>query len=423
MEIFKSEKNKLEITSEWLKAKALEYFLPLGLVVAVALGLAWPWPGEEVGSWKVGRFRIITTINIMVQFEIFGLGLKTEDVTSALSAYVAIAYGLISILLVTPLLGFVMVAIPFSPDEFSTGLGLFCSVPTSLSGVNIIVHARGNTTLALLLIVVSNCLGIFTVPFMFKAIMANVDVSVNVLNMFVSLLLCSLLPLVAGKAIRESIPSVKVFTAEHKKALGMVNSVNMCCIVWQVTSRSADDILDQNAASMFAAVAAGILLHLIYLALNGVSTWALQLPWDQRTATWLLASQKSFAMAVAILTSLDEDEVGSHGLIAIPIILGHLSQLFIDSYIAARWSELETEEVDAIEEEDPKKSLRQSQSAGSTELARFNSSEGDCSNHHKKDEASNLNQACATADENPVYATFSAPSLSKVLTSKYSPSA
>ena len=43
---------------------------------------------------------------------------------------------------------------------------------------------------------------------------------------------------------------------------------------------------------------------------------------------------------MTILTYLSEDDVGDHGLVAIPMIIGHMSQLFIDSYISLKWAEM-----------------------------------------------------------------------------------
>jgi sodium/bile acid cotransporter 7 len=44
---------------------------------------------------------------------------------------------------------------------------------------------------------------------------------------------------------------------------------------------------------------------------------------------------------MTILTYLSEEDVGNHGLIAIPMIVSHLSQLFIDAYIAGKWAEMD----------------------------------------------------------------------------------
>jgi predicted Na+-dependent transporter len=45
----------------------------------------------------------------------------------------AIAYGLASILLLTPLLGLAAVQLPLQPPALALGLGVFCCMPTALS--------------------------------------------------------------------------------------------------------------------------------------------------------------------------------------------------------------------------------------------------------------------------------------------------
>jgi sodium/bile acid cotransporter 7 len=59
-----------------------------------------------------------------------------------------------------------------------------------------------------------------------------------------------------------------------------------------------------------------------------------------RKAVVILGSQKTLPVSMAVLAYLPE-ELGEKGTIAVPCILGHLSQLLIDSYVATKWSEIE----------------------------------------------------------------------------------
>merc|ERR1711977_490147 len=72
-----------------------------------------------------------------------------------------------------------------------------------------------------------------------------------------------------------------------------------------------------------------------------------------RKAVVILGSQKTLPVSMAVLASLPE-ELGEKGTIAVPCILGHLSQLLIDSYVATKWSEIEelkeTEETEEAKE-------------------------------------------------------------------------
>ena len=49
----------------------------------------------------------------------------------------------------------------------------------------------------------------------------------------------------------------------------------------------------------------------------------------------LFCSQKTLPVAMAALSFLNEEQIGDAGLVAIPCIVGHLSQLFIDARIVA----------------------------------------------------------------------------------------
>ena len=70
----------------------------------------------------------------------------------------------------------------------------------------------------------------------------------------------------------------------------------------------------------------------------------------ERRAVLLMTSQKTLPVAVTIISYLDENRWGGHGLIAIPCIVGHISQLFIDAWIASRWAAQPPEEVKGVDD-------------------------------------------------------------------------
>lgn len=129
---------------------------------------------RQVGTPTMGDFPIAQTCCIVVIFFISGLTLKTADIQSALKAGRGLAYGIFSILGLTPMMGFLMVQIPFEPVQFRYGLALFCCVPTTLtSGVTLVAGALGNSALALMLTVLTNTVGVFTVPFILNAVLES----------------------------------------------------------------------------------------------------------------------------------------------------------------------------------------------------------------------------------------------------------
>lgn len=138
----------------------------------------------------------------------------------------AIAWGLASILLVTPLLGLLVARLPLQPPGLSLGLAVFCCMPTALSsGVTFTQQLGANVSLALLLTVSSNILGIFTLPFSLPHVLAAAAPGLSSvalpaaaqagsvspgglepLQLLLQLCKTILLPTVVGAAIRGFVP-------------------------------------------------------------------------------------------------------------------------------------------------------------------------------------------------------------------------
>jgi sodium/bile acid cotransporter 7 len=92
-----------------------------------------------VNGWKLA-----TTINMAVIFFIFGITLDTSELLTALKAWKALVFGLTSMLVLTPLFGFIAVRLPFEPREFALGLAIMACVPSSLSsGVTLVIQVCG----------------------------------------------------------------------------------------------------------------------------------------------------------------------------------------------------------------------------------------------------------------------------------------
>jgi len=321
-----------------VKAKLIENFLPLGLATCLIVALAWDVPGKELSKPKVEGYGVVNSLGVIIIFFISGMCLKTADVKAAIAAPVAVLYSLCAILFLTPMAGFIATQIPFSPSEFKIGLALFCCVPTTLtSGVALVSQAKGNAALALLLTVGSNVLGVLTVPFILRQVLDGANAKIDAIALFAKLGVTILGPLVLGKVFRELYAPVEGFTARNKVTLSLTNNSCLLIMVWLSMSNSASKLLKQPFERIVFVLLAGILLHVLFLLVNTTITHPLRIPWKERKAVILLTSQKTLPVSVTIISFLDESAVGEHGLIVIPCIIGHMSQLFIDAAIVSRW--------------------------------------------------------------------------------------
>lgn len=274
-------------------------------------------------------------------FVLQGLTLKTSDVASALRSVGPLAFGLVSILVVTPLLGVLItqVAPPFGPREFRVGFILLSCVPTTVnSGVALAGSASGNVAVALLLTVCSNIIGIFSVPFLLARSLsgASEDIALDPLPMLMKLVLTILGPLCVGKLLQQSC-AIQAFASKHKAALSMSTAASLALIPFMEISASADRIRSLETKSIIQVLLQAVLIHVAFLTWSFIGTALLGFPTATRRSVVIMSSEKAITMASAILPFLPPS-AGTRGLIAIPVILGHFSQILIDACIVTRWA-------------------------------------------------------------------------------------
>jgi sodium/bile acid cotransporter 7 len=97
--------------------------------------------------------------------------------------------------------------------------------------------------------VVTNLLGIVTVPYTLRLVLSSsggtAAVSVEPQALVVKLLLTVLVPTVLGKLARDFIPPVCRFVTRYKTQLSMFSTLNLAAIVWQTLSGARDTLLRQ----------------------------------------------------------------------------------------------------------------------------------------------------------------------------------
>ncbi|HEY5790631.1 MAG TPA: bile acid:sodium symporter, partial [Gammaproteobacteria bacterium] len=151
-----------------------QWFLPVGLVLAIAVALAAPAPGTALNGTGLvlGLVPLIFLVN----------GYATRlDMLSLRGDFlrVLLAGGAIGLLL-SPFLGLGVAALLGLPAAAALGLVVIASVPPTLSsGVVMTETAGGHTLWAMLLTILLNLAGIFSVPFMLELTLEHgADVSI-----------------------------------------------------------------------------------------------------------------------------------------------------------------------------------------------------------------------------------------------------
>lgn len=204
----------------------------------------------QVNGWKV-----VTTTNMAIIFFIFGVTLDTSELMLALKAWKAIAFGLSSILVLSPIFGFFCMLLPFKPYEFALGLAIMACVPTSLSsGVTLVIGAYGNGALALLFTVAGNIVGIVTAPLAVKIVLGSMtNAKVDSVDLLVKLGVSILMPVVVGKGLREAVKPIRDNVYKYKAALYLINNLQITMIVWQKLSSAREVLVEQEVGDVLLA--------------------------------------------------------------------------------------------------------------------------------------------------------------------------
>jgi len=307
--------------------------LPIGLFTVALVGLLWPTPGQAMGQLPT-QYIAVSAI-----FVFAGLLLRTDEISDALRAWRASCWGVVSILFVTPAIGGVIAFnVPMEP-AFQLGLALFVCMPTTLSsGIALTTQARGNAALALLLTVVTNLVGIFTIPFVLVSVLGMLgEVELSAWDLLFKLCLVILLPLLVGRWLRRH---MLFWVDANRPRITMFSNLALITIPWMKFSESSDRLAGVAITNLLILVAAGLVVHAVFLLLNTGVSHALGLELAQRKAVVLMASQKTLPVALTVLALIPDSAVPADvkGLIAIPCITSHLGQIFIDAVIATKWS-------------------------------------------------------------------------------------
>ncbi|CAN6452504.1 unnamed protein product [Victoria cruziana] len=321
---------------------AVANFLPIALLSGISFGLSNPGPGCLAHKYSLSKF---STFGI---FLISGLMLRDAEIAAAKEAWPAGLFGVVSILFFTPLASQLVLKLQLTPQEFVTGLAIFCCMPTTLSsGVALTQLVGGNAALALSMTVISNLIGIMIVPFTLSNFLAaGTGVSVPSGQLFRSLILSLLLPLILGKAIRNSIVGVAKFVDQNRQLFPILSAVLLSLVPWIQISKSRSLLLMVKPTIFLVAVGMAALIHLAFLLWNALAIQGLNIAFgndesvftkkENARAVILVASQKTLPVMVAVVEQLG-GAMGEAGLLVLPCVAAHINQIIIDSFLVNYW--------------------------------------------------------------------------------------
>lgn len=299
------------------------YFLPLGLALAFVVAWLAPQPGARMQELGLIPWMVVTI------FLVNGYQTHFRQMPRGRGILAVVVAAILINLLIAPAVGMAVTwALPFSTGA-AVGLLVMSAVPSTLtSGIVMTGIAGGNVVMALLLTIVLNLVGVFSIPFVLQyAFDAIGAVELSPWSLLAKLVLLVLVPFTLGMVSRRLIE-----IPPRHWVLRYLPSTCVIATVWMSMSSSAGALRDIDLASAVLILVGAAVIHGTLLLLCWLARLVLRPDFGHWVALLFTASQKTLPVAIGVLASLDFP-------IAIAVlasVLFHFLQLLADSLLASR---------------------------------------------------------------------------------------
>ena len=304
-------------------------FLPIGLVLAIAIALSAPGFGVFLKNEGAMPWFVVTI------FLVNGFQFKLRDAQLNRHLVMAIAFGAIISLAIGPLLGWSLAHVMDLPTSLALGLIIMSAMPPTLSsGIVITEVSGGHVPWAIVLTISLNALGVFVIPFTLKMCLdSHQGVDLQALPLLIKLSLLVILPFLIGLLFKP----LSTFTSRHgwDNIIGYLPSTCVILTVLASLSASSESFLApplHHLPTMAMLVTAA---HGALFVCARMGSRLLKLTASQTKAFTFVNSQKTLPIALSVLTAMGI----TSGATIITCLLFHFSQLIMDSFLASYWAQ------------------------------------------------------------------------------------
>ena len=305
--------------------------LLVGIVAAAALAFLLPARGGFADG-----FAVAVKLAIALLFFLYGARLSTQEALKGLTnwrlhgvilAFTFVAYPLIG-LLARPTTAFLS-------DELYQGLLFMSLVPSTVqSSVALTGVARGNVSGAVVAASVSSLVGVVATPLLVMWLMGAGDGVHIDASVFTDIALQLLLPFVLGQLAHNVVP--RVGELAKSKTTKIVDRGSIWMVVYSAFSKGVVSGVWSNVSGWEIAflVAFSCALVAAMLWLTRVVPELLRFSREDRIAIQMCGTQKSLATGLPMATVIFGG--ASLGVLIIPLMIYHMSQLIICSAYVSR---------------------------------------------------------------------------------------
>ena len=232
-------------------------------------------------------------------------------------------------------------------EDFRLGLMVAASVPSTLAAAAVITRrAGGNDAVSLLITLVTN-LSCFVMTPLWLKLTTGEEIPIKTFDLMINLLLTVLLPTMAGQGLRLAgqffvvLNPLHDFATYRKQQIGIVAQSLIVAVVFTAALRAGVALHTHGSdrvplLAVVVVLGSSLLAHIVALFAGLGTAHALRMPAEVASAVGFAGSQKTLPIGVYI-SSLAVFE--NYPFVMLPILLFHVSQLFLDTVVASHLSE------------------------------------------------------------------------------------
>ncbi len=271
-------------------------------------------------------------IMIFSIFIISGLLIDSQQIKAGLKDMKATLVALFVILIFAPMAALLLAMLPLETGVI-IGLFIVAVMPTTLSsGIVMTKAAGGNMAHALFITILSNFIGIFTIPIILPWLLSFLDQNKELLidqgSILFRLILLVLLPLIIGMVVK-----AKIFKDKSLPEFKM-QILNQCMIIGIVfisLAGSKKALLDNGVAFFYILALVGA-FHFMLLGTSFLLVKILGITKGRYESVILMGSQKTLALSALIQVTYFSE----FGTALLVCVVHHIVHLMIDGYLSIK---------------------------------------------------------------------------------------
>jgi len=273
-----------------------------------------------------------TDVIIFIVFILSGLLIESNQIIAGIKDIKATLLALAVIIIFAPIAALLL---SFFPMDTGVIIGLFIvsAMPTTLSsGIVMTGTAGGNMAHALFVTIVSNFIGIFSIPIILSILLAflnqgkELDIDQGAIITKLILLVC--LPLAIGIAAK-----AKIFRA-GQLAKFKLQIVNQCLIILVVfiSLGGAKQVLLGKGTAIFSILILVSVFHLMLLGSSFLLVKFFKMKQGRYESIVFMGSQKTLALSVMIQVTYFSE----FGIALLVCVTHHIVHLMMDGYLSTK---------------------------------------------------------------------------------------